>query len=260
MTMKLFTVKTTNRNDHQETKSESNHGLKDEEKTIPFLRRLVDMLRENEDVISFIPGSIERGRVTLGKIVVHDRLRVESKVLPRYFNHSSFASLRRQLNYFCFTRVGKGRQRGATYCNEGVVVIDDILRLKRRSSVGGGSHPTVHNLIGELNRERSVSLSSVSSTDDEDEVPSTHPVKESRPSIVSPRSSPEQRNRAKVEPRIALDLTLPSTSSIEQPKELYRFQSQYPRKLYRSNNDADVLAGCKALLSISKSSSRELVW
>jgi hypothetical protein len=42
--------------------------------------------------------------------------------------------LRRQLNYFSFTRIGKGRQRGATYCNEGVVELNDILMLKRRST------------------------------------------------------------------------------------------------------------------------------
>jgi hypothetical protein len=73
------------------------------------------------------------GGVALGKIVVHDRVQVESSILPRYFNHSSFASLRRQLNYFNFIRIGKGRQRGATYCNEGVVQLEDILSLKRRS-------------------------------------------------------------------------------------------------------------------------------
>ena len=70
----------------------------------------------------------------MGQIVVHDRNRVETEVLPRYFNHASFASLRRQLNYFNFARVGKGRQRGATYCNENVVNLDDILRLKRRAA------------------------------------------------------------------------------------------------------------------------------
>ncbi|CAB9509283.1 HSF-type DNA-binding [Seminavis robusta] len=106
-----------------------------EEKTIPFLRRLTDMLLENEEFISFEPGChIDKdGKRVLGKIVVHDRVKVESSILPRYFNHSSFASLRRQLNYFAFTRIGKGRQRGATYCNEGVVVLEDILSLKRRS-------------------------------------------------------------------------------------------------------------------------------
>jgi len=73
--------------------------------------------------------------------LVHDRVKVESTILPKYFNHSSFASLRRQLNYFSFSRVGKGRQRGATYCNEGVIVLNDILRLKRRSIV---SPPTTY--------------------------------------------------------------------------------------------------------------------
>lgn len=109
-----------------------------DEKTIPFLRRLTDMLIENEEFISFTPGSRENGQVVLGKIVVHDRVKVESIILPRYFNHSSFASLRRQLNYFSFTRIGKGRQRGATYCNEGVVELNDILSLTRRS-VGNNS-------------------------------------------------------------------------------------------------------------------------
>ena len=65
---------------------------------------------------------------------MHDRARVESEILPRYFNHASFASLRRQLNYFCFSRVGKGKQRGAIYCNNQVIELHDILRLKRRVS------------------------------------------------------------------------------------------------------------------------------
>lgn len=71
---------------------------------------------------------------------MHDRVTVESKVLPRYFNHSSFASLRRQLNYFSFVRLGKGRQRESTYINESVVELDDILHLKRRPA--GSSVPT----------------------------------------------------------------------------------------------------------------------
>ena len=65
---------------------------------------------------------------------------MEASVLPRYFNHSSFASLRRQLNYFSFVRLGKGRQRESAYINDGVVVLDDILNLKRRSS--GSPPPT----------------------------------------------------------------------------------------------------------------------
>ena len=77
-------------------------------------------------------SAIHDGQITAGQIVVHDRARVESEVLPKYFNHSSFASLRRQLNYFAFVRVGKSRQRGAIYSNESVVNLQDILRLKRR--------------------------------------------------------------------------------------------------------------------------------
>jgi HSF-type DNA-binding len=73
-----------------------------------------------------------KGKVMMGRLIVHDRIKVEKDILPRYFNHSSFASLRRQLNYFSFVRVGKGRQRESTYINEQVVDIDDILHLKRR--------------------------------------------------------------------------------------------------------------------------------
>lgn len=76
-----------------------------------------------------------------GRIVVHDRAQVESHVLPRYFNHASFASLRRQLNYFAFSREGKGKQKGATYTNQLVYDLNDILNLKRR--LPGSSDPLV---------------------------------------------------------------------------------------------------------------------
>jgi len=99
----------------------------------PNHRRLCDMLQENDEVISFYPGCRKNGQTLLGRIIIHDRARVESEVLPKYFNHASFASLRRQLNYFSFTRIGKGRQRGATYCNDAVIELGDILRLKRRA-------------------------------------------------------------------------------------------------------------------------------
>ena len=114
------------------------------------------MLIENPGIISFDTGSkcsvatnstTENPRphpvsvpdrtlttLHLGRLIVHDRIELEKKVLPKYFNHSSFASLRRQLNYFNFVRVGKGRQRESTYINEYVVSIDDILHLKRRPS------------------------------------------------------------------------------------------------------------------------------
>lgn len=72
--------------------------------------------------------------MSLGRIVVHDRIKVEAHVLPKYFNHCSFASLRRQLNYFKFVRLGKGRQLESTYVNDCVVDLDDVLTLKRRST------------------------------------------------------------------------------------------------------------------------------
>lgn len=129
------------------------------------------MLQENETVIEFCPGSkwkeldgcidkfrendsplvllstshciyihflnltslpLDRTESIAGRIVVHDRAYVESEILPRYFNHSSFASLRRQLNYFAFSREGKGKQKGATYSNDLVFDMQDILLLKRR--------------------------------------------------------------------------------------------------------------------------------
>jgi len=206
----------------------------------------MDMLSENEDVISFYPGSIRDGKVALGRIVVHDRRKVEASILPRYFNHSSFASLRRQLNYFSFTRMCKGRQRGATYCNEGVVVMDDILRLKRRSAPVSGSSP-----FGTTGKhERSASLISASSSDDSDLQTKSNlsrPLKKSRLTIISPRSSPvlHLEETPLNKPRIALDLTVP--------------KAQRDGSCYSTGGDADVLAGCRALLSFSRSTAGEIL-
>ena len=89
------------------------------------------MVQENQNYISFYPGNTNGSQA---RLFIHDRFSIEKDVLPRYFNHSSFASLRRQLNYFNFTRIGRGRQRGATYVNKSVFDLDDILRLKRRET------------------------------------------------------------------------------------------------------------------------------
>jgi len=91
------------------------------------------MLQNNEELISFVPGQRLPNETIHGKIIVHDRNRVQSEVLPVYFNHASFASLRRQLSYFSFVRVGKSRQSGVTYTNDSVVELSDIRKLKRRS-------------------------------------------------------------------------------------------------------------------------------
>mmetsp|Transcript_11944 Transcript_11944/g.24479 ORF Transcript_11944/g.24479 Transcript_11944/m.24479 type:complete len:537 (+) Transcript_11944:117-1727(+) len=123
--------------------SPSSQLLKDGEKTIPFLRQLTEMLLENRELISFVPGSKGTNQSVPGKIIIHDRNRVQSEVLPTYFNHASFASLRRQLSYFSFVRVGKGRQGGVTYTNESVYEMSDILKLKRRTTGGAASVPSI---------------------------------------------------------------------------------------------------------------------
>jgi hypothetical protein len=218
------------------------------------------MLRENEHAISFFPGSVNKGQVTLGKIVVHDRLKVEAEVLPRYFNHSSFASLRRQLNYFSFTRLGKGRQRGATYCNGAVIEMDDILLLKRRSTVGSSStntdtaSATTPDTTGNCKRGRSVSVSSLSSDNTADKHQHRQrPSKKSRllknerdgdVIIVSPGLSPGYSFNSGEEPQITLDLTVPSTKSSPT-----KYRSVSPSS---STGDDEILAGCKALLSFAK--------
>ena len=193
----------------------------------------MDMLKENEDAISFFPGSVKKGNVSLGRIVVHDRLKVEANVLPRYFNHSSFASLRRQLNYFSFTRLGKGRQRGATYCNEAVIEMDDILRLKRRSAVGPPRTTSSSTTPDSYKRGRSVSLSS---SDIESQ---QRPTKKSRHSVVVTPLPIHHISDGEDQPQITLDLTVPSEGH------------HYPTP-FSSAGDADILAGCKALLSIAK--------
>jgi hypothetical protein len=114
-------------------------------KTVPFLRSLVEMLIINSDLISFVPGETAGDGTKLpGQVIIHDRNRVQSEVLPFYFNHASFASFRRNLSYFSFVRLGKGRHSGAvTYVNDAVFELTDILLLKRRA-VGcppGGATP-----------------------------------------------------------------------------------------------------------------------
>mmetsp|Transcript_13129 Transcript_13129/g.28498 ORF Transcript_13129/g.28498 Transcript_13129/m.28498 type:complete len:309 (-) Transcript_13129:360-1286(-) len=228
---------------------------KSEEKTIPFLRRLVEMLQENEDAISFVPGERRGTQKTVGRIVIHDRILVETEILPKYFNHASFASLRRQLNYFHFVRVGKGRQRGATYRHDAVIVMDDILRLKRRSAVehevasaaAAAAISAGHTSSSE--EEVSISLASSprkkkSSCRKDKKEDSDQSASATRPTVVSPSLSMEssddddnggsasnnttsstkkagKKNKYKT-PTIVLDLTQPTEGQI---RDLYDFSS-----------------------------------
>lgn len=188
---------TTRTSKRQYPSNESSESGNRDDKPIPFLRRLIDMLQENESIISFHPGDRKKNCPhTPGRIIVHDRAKVESEILPRYFNHASFASLRRQLNYFAFSRVGKGKQRGATYCNEQVVELFDILRLKRR--VVGSTIPTVQSKAFDPPKDTATTASSSSfdSTNGLPQVSKTTPMSPSTTThIVSLESSSRILNK-----------------------------------------------------------------
>ena len=249
-----------------------------------FLRRLVDMLSENEDVISFYAGSAKKkGQLALGRIVVHDRIKVEADILPRYFNHSSFASLRRQLNYFRFTRIGKGRQRGAVYENEGVIELEDILRLRRRSAASGTLGDDVTAPPDESSsirikppnvadkKKRSVSLESSSliapaTTEFVEKaqkkprlsIGNLHTCRPSMdpPNVVSPRTSPlhsPTTPRVDDETKIILDLTVPPNKITPSFRPTHHHSTQQHHAHHTTyNDDAEVLAGCRALLCFSQ--------
>lgn len=175
-------------------------------------------------------SSVRSGSKTvLGRIVVHDRLSVECNVLPRYFNHNSFASLRRQLNYFSFVRLGKGRQRESAYLNDAVVELDDILTLKRRSSGSGGpvlsSMPPTGAVVVPVSKDQNITDSSI------------RPVQ---------RRSPKRRPR--------LVTALPSSSHIisdDEQSEAHLKQQHIALDLTEPPTEEDILAGCSALLGLS---------
>jgi hypothetical protein len=87
----------------------------------------------NADSCARTPEQSNDGSKMPGQIIIHDRNRVQNEMLPFYFNHASFASFRRNLSYFSFVRLGRGRHTGAvTYINDAVYELVDILHLKRR--------------------------------------------------------------------------------------------------------------------------------
>jgi hypothetical protein len=205
--------------------------------------------------------------------VVHDRIRVEASVLPRYFNHSSFASLRRQLNYFSFVRLGKGRQRESTYINEGVIALDDILTLKRRPA-GAPSLPSEEggSSTAESTKERTaVSLSSSSSVSSSSKaaahnyVDSIVPVVHlpSRPSSSKGGGSAKKTKRVKHPKKSAAarhdfhqypsdSPHAPSfVSEDEQSQDKVQKLGSLALDLTHSPADQELLEGCSALLGLS---------
>jgi hypothetical protein len=209
------------------------------------------MLKENEDVISFVPGYRSATKTVLGRIVVHDRVAVESTVLPRYFNHNSFASLRRQLNYFSFVRLGKGRQRESTYLNEAVIALDDILSLKRRSS-GGGGGPVAKALSATLSMgvRREPNLIPGSSA--------TSPGIQKRGRVESPKYHLKRTGPPPVSPkrRVFRPTVLPLRAAVVSDDE--QSQGREDRRPMSADSepvnpfaDDDILAGCSALLGLA---------
>jgi HSF-type DNA-binding len=183
----------------------------------------------------------------LGRLIVHDRVSVESTVLPRYFNHSSFASLRRQLNYFHFVRLGKGRQRESTYINNGVVELDDILLLKRRSA--GRSGPNSDEGCAKDDDELSVSAG-LSYQYVDSVVSLVHlPI---CPRSIAKRATMHCSKRRRFLPKPTL-VSLPRVPSpvnnfISDEDDHSECKKFVALDLTMPTTDDDVLAGCSALL------------
>jgi len=187
-------------------------------------------------IVAFSSHLTERhsSKKLLGRIVVHDRSKVESEVLPKYFNHASFASLRRQLNYFAFIRLGKGRQRGATYCNESVVDLDDILRLKRRAV--GTTSSSSQRLGG------NITLSVVGCPEATDK--NAHGKNSSLPELISIEKSREKKDD---------NVTSKDNASLKRKKSHHERTNKLNTK--RIHHPLDSLTGSQALSFQSQKSS-----
>jgi len=193
-------------------------------------------------------------------LVVHDRIHVEATVLPRYFNHSSFASLRRQLNYFNFVRLGKGRQRESTYINESVIELDDILALRRRSTgaAGGGGGQTSYTSVDQskmshqekTNKQRPVKVKSSPKANYVDSiVPVVHlPSKKSISKLTATKRTKRVKH-AKTNPIVLPPVTAPFVSEDEESQA--NVHKSFAVDLTGPLHDPDILLGCTALLGLS---------
>ena len=207
----------------------------------------------------FVATDVKEGKKTLGRLIVHDRLAVEATVLPKYFNHSSFASLRRQLNYFSFVRVGKGRQRESTYINEAVVELTDILHLKRRPASAG---PAANGALVQEHLQ-----ADGNSTKDRTYVNSVVPVVHLGHHHQSSKPRQKRRRMSKSPPESSSSKSIvssPVKNLISEDEVSEGANKQYialdltrPRDDSRKshgNDEDDILAGCSALLGLSKTS------
>jgi len=67
-------------------------------------------------------------------IQIRDRARMESIVLPKYYNHSKMRSFQRQLNYFGFKKTNKSKKETLTFGNENfnMRVPTDMAKIQRK--------------------------------------------------------------------------------------------------------------------------------
>jgi hypothetical protein len=178
-------------------------------------------------------------------------------VLPRYFNHSSFASLRRQLNYFSFVRVGKGRQRESTYINEDVVDLNDILHLKRRPASAGLAINTAI-----VTQHLETDLGSMESRYVDSIVPVVH-LKPHYLGSTAPVKKHAKRQRLTPKLLRCDRSSPPATSSLNnfvsedehsETKRHYIALDLTKSSLVSRVDEDDVLAGCSALLGLARRS------
>jgi hypothetical protein len=91
--------------------SAKDHGEGDEDVTMTFPQRLMDILNNDEehgDTISWLPHG--RG------FMIYKKKLFETKIMPKYFHkNSKYTSFTRKLNRWGFVRVTRGPEMGAYY-------------------------------------------------------------------------------------------------------------------------------------------------
>jgi len=90
---------------HNNSNNSNNSGNNNNNKggtVTSFVRKLYEMVNdENSDVVGFVQDG--------AAFEVKDPKRLEAEVLPKYFRHSRFQSLVRQLNFYSFKKISKER-------------------------------------------------------------------------------------------------------------------------------------------------------
>ena len=191
--------------------------------------------------------------LSLGRIIVHDRIKLEANVLPKYFNHSSFASLRRQLNYFKFVRLGKGRQLESTYVNDGVVELNDVLALKRRST-------TANSVIDEQQHKQSRTTATTTTKNkrrfsdtlsESDNSNSHHHRHKARLTLAISKRIKGRTNNTATATELLLEAHVESSVAAEAASSVAAAVEEEDVDLEHDNDRQELLAGCQALLGLS---------